>query len=142
MSHQTETKVVSLTNRLNDLDKIAGALEDIAELWSLPVDLTMTLNLVIEEAFTNVVNYAFQDESVHDIELVIQKIDNRLVISLKDDGVAYDPTLNSDPDISMSARDREIGGLGIFLIKKMMDKVSYERRGEANILTMEKLIAD
>jgi len=142
MSHQTEIKVVSLTNRLNDLGKIAGALEDIADLWSLPVDLTMTLNLVIEEAFTNVVNYAFQDESFHDIELVIQKIDNRLVISLKDDGVAYDPTLNSDPDISTSARDRKIGGLGIFLIKKMMDKVSYERSGETNILTMEKLIAD
>jgi anti-sigma regulatory factor (Ser/Thr protein kinase) len=88
MSHQTEIKVVSLTNRLNDLGKIAGALEDIADLWSLPVDLTMTLNLVIEEAFTNVVNYAFQDESFHDIDLVIQKIDNRLVISLKDDGVA------------------------------------------------------
>jgi serine/threonine-protein kinase RsbW len=138
MEKQSEIKMILLPNQLKELDTIAGFLDEIASLWKLPAQLTMTLNLVLEEAFTNVVQYAYDDKARHDVELTLEKTGDMLRITLVDDGKYYDPTQAPDPDISLSAGERPIGGLGIYLIRKMMDEVEYERKGNKNVLVMRK----
>jgi anti-sigma regulatory factor (Ser/Thr protein kinase) len=140
MEKHGETKKILLVNQLKELETINQYLEELSGAWDLSLPLTMKLNLVLEEAFTNIVNYGFRDDKIHEITLVFKKENNCLHISLIDDGIPYDPTKASDPDINLSAEEREIGGLGIHLIRKMMDSVSYQRVGETNVLNMEKTI--
>ena len=140
MENQVEIKKIRLKNQLNELESITKYLDELACLWDLSIPFTITLTLVLEEAFTNIVNYGYKDDESHEIEIVFEKQNNRLFINLIDDGIPYDPTLTADPDINLSAEEREIGGLGVFLIRKMMDKVNYQRQEGCNILKMEKTI--
>jgi serine/threonine-protein kinase RsbW len=142
MENQNPERTIVLTNRLDELQKISGFIDDLADEWNLPFHLTMSLNLVLEEAFTNIVNYAYQDKDEHIIEIILENNGQALDITMKDDGIPYDPTMREDPDVTLPPEEREIGGLGIFLIKKMMDKVVYRRENNHNILMMNKIIQD
>lgn len=133
-------KTLKLSNKISELETIQLCLDELVEKWNVPAALGMTLNLVIEEAFTNVVNYAYDDSDEHSIEVVFEMQDKILSISLIDDGNAYDPTQNATPDLSLSVEERSIGGLGVYLIKSMMDEVAYERKAGKNILLMRKKI--
>jgi serine/threonine-protein kinase RsbW len=129
---------LELTNRLSELANIQEALEANAERMGVSAAMLMSLNLVIEEAFTNIVNYAYADQEQHTIAICINRNDQELVITLTDDGQAYDPTQKADPDIELPAEKRQVGGLGIFLIRKIMDKVEYERKDNKNYLILTK----
>ena len=99
----------------------------------------MQIDLSVEELFVNIANYAYEDKT--GTAGISIGIDGREVtIVLKDEGIPYNPLDKPDPDTSLSAQDREIGGLGIFLVKKNMDSVSYEYADNKNILTMKKMI--
>lgn len=138
MEKEDNIKSLRLQNKLEELETISVFLEELAEIWDIPLALTMSLNLVLEEAFTNVVNYAYEDNEAHLIQIDFEMKERILTIKIIDDGKAYDPTQNADPDVTLSAEERSIGGLGIFLIRKMMDLVAYERSGNKNILMMKK----
>ena len=133
-------RTITLANRIDELSRISSFLEECADQWGMSMPVTMSLNLVLEEAFTNVVQYAYIDKSEHEIDLVIEKNGNELEITLIDDGEPYDPTEQKEPDINLSAEERPIGGLGIFLIKKTMDDVKYFRKDEKNHLVMAKKV--
>ena len=98
--------------------------------------ITMKLDVVVEEIFVNICHYAYEDSGFADIEVSLNK--NKLSITFMDEGVPFDPLKKDEPDISLPSDDREIGGLGIFMVKKMMDKVSYKYENNKNILTIEK----
>ncbi len=100
----------------------------------------MNINLALEEAVSNVIFYAFDDEKEHDIKIVISLENKNLSIEIIDDGKPFDPTARKQPDVSLPAEDRPIGGLGIFLIRKMMDNVTYNRHNNLNTLTLLKNI--
>lgn len=134
-------QTITLSNRIDELTRISAFLEDCADQFGVSLPVTMALNLVLEEAFTNIVQYAYSDNDEHAIDLVIEKKGNELELSVIDDGAYYDPTGQKEPDISLSAEDRPIGGLGIFLIKKTMDKVSYFRKNDKNHLVMVKKVS-
>ncbi len=129
---------LELSNRLSELANIQEALEANAERLGVSTAMLMSLNLVVEEAFTNIVNYAYADQEQHTIAICINRNDQQLVITLTDDGQPYDPTQNADPDIELPAEKRQVGGLGIFLIRKIMDKVEYERKDNKNYLILTK----
>lgn len=135
------SRSITLANKIEELTRISIFLEETAEQWELPMALGMSLNLVLEEAFTNVVQYAYTDDNKHDIDLLMEKAEDELTITIIDDGQAYDPTKKTDPDINLAAEDRPIGGLGIFLIKKTMDDVAYERKNDKNHLIMKKRLS-
>lgn len=137
---EPKRKTLKLSNKISELETIQLCLDELVEKWNVPAALGMTLNLVIEEAFTNVVNYAYDDSDEHSIEVVFEMQNKILSISLIDDGNAYDPTQNATPDLSLSVEERKIGGLGVYLIKTMMDEVAYERKASKNILVMRKKI--
>ena len=131
-------ETIVCANSMNELDRIVQWMEEIAEKWELAPGIVFNLNLVIEEAFTNIVNYAFTDQQKHTIEILMEIENQVLTVRITDEGKAYDPTLKEDPDITLRAEEREIGGLGIFLIRKIMDKVEYQRIDNKNVFTMWK----
>ena len=96
----------------------------------------MQIGVAIDELFSNVVRYSGSSN----MKLILNVNEDVLTAKLTfiDEGVEYDPLKKTDPDVSLSAEDREIGGLGIFLVKKIMDGVEYKRDGQKNVLTVVK----
>jgi serine/threonine-protein kinase RsbW len=131
---------IIITNKVDELPVLAGKIEELAEKWELPMALTMNLNLVLEEAVSNVIFYAFKDNEIHEIIISITLEENILTIEISDEGIPFDPTLRQKPDLSLPAEERPIGGLGIFLISKIMDSVNYKRYNNHNVLTLIKNI--
>lgn len=131
---------IIITNHVDELPVLAEKIEALAESWELSMPLAMNINLALEEAISNVIFYAFDDEKEHDIKIVLSLENKTLTIEIIDDGKPFDPTARQQPDISLPAEDRPIGGLGIFLIKKMMDNVTYTRHNNLNTLTLLKNI--
>ena len=112
--------------------------EEIGEEFSLAPDVTFNLNLVLEEAVVNIINYAYPKEEHEKIYLSAKLHKGSIVLVLTDTGKEFDPTMAPDADITLSADERQIGGLGIFLIRQIMNEVKYERIEGKNILTLEK----
>jgi anti-sigma regulatory factor (Ser/Thr protein kinase) len=133
-------KHINIKNNINQLPLLAEEIEKLGEEWQLSIAITTNLNLVLEEAISNIVFYAYNDEDEHEINIVFEKNENKIAITITDDGKPFDPTKKETPDISLSAEDRQIGGLGIFLIHKIMDEVAYKREKNKNILTLAKTI--
>ena len=128
-----------MRNDIQQIPTLAEWLEGIG----LPVELLMPINLAIEEAVTNVMLYAYPGH--HGSVLVEfakmidpQTADSRAVFTITDSGIPFDPTQKPEVDISLSAEEREIGGLGIHLVRQIMSEVQYERKEEKNILTLVK----
>ena len=123
-------------NRLSELDQLSDVVQEVSGEWAIPAGLIMPVTLVLEEAFTNIVNYAYQDGDSHDIAITLECSDGYLIITLKDDGKMYDPTQKEDPDINKPLEEREIGGLGIFLIRQFSEKIEYRRIDDMNVLSI------
>lgn len=109
----------------------------------LPDDCTPILinkiDLAVEEIFVNIAHYAYSPD-IGDAWISASFVDNVLTIIFKDNGKEFNPIAKKDPDITLSAEERNIGGLGIFLTKKFMDNVDYEYKDNLNILTIRKKI--
>lgn len=119
--------------------KTAEIIEALMASEDMPIsdDLQFKLRLCIEEVVENIVNYAY-DGGNGWVEVGTQLHDNTLIITLKDEGIPFNPLEEQDPDITLSAEDRQIGGLGIFLCKQMMDNLEYERIDGCNVFKMIK----
>jgi anti-sigma regulatory factor (Ser/Thr protein kinase) len=135
-----QEKNLEIMNRTEEIEKITIFLEELQPEWNIPDQLVLSLNLVIEEAVINTINYGYDDDREHLIELSFALIQGELSVTICDDGKAFDPTIMKEPDVTLSAEDRPIGGLGIHLIRKLMDKVEYKRENKRNYLTMIKTL--
>ncbi len=101
--------------------------------------LLKKFNLVVEEIFVNIVSYAYSDNDTNNtVTISIKDNDDKTIITFIDNGKHFNPLIKDDPDLSLSVDERPIGGLGIYLVKKMMDNVEYEYKDNKNILTIEK----
>jgi serine/threonine-protein kinase RsbW len=129
-----------IENQIGELPKLADKIEQLAERWEMSQALSMNINLVIEEATSNIINYAFIDDKKHEIRISISLINNLLTIIITDNGIPFNPLQHQQPDISLSAEERPVGGLGIFLISQIMDKMHYTREENRNILKLIKNI--
>lgn len=103
-----------------------------------PMKVQMQLDLALEEIFVNIANYAYAPEKGMAIIGIDITEDRQAVLTFEDSGTPYDPLAREDPDITLSANDRQIGGLGIFMVKKTMDDMYYEYRNGKNILKLRK----
>ena len=129
---------LALKNNIDEINRLHSFIEEVGETFALPMKTVMNLNLVLEEAVTNVIMYAYPKEEHEYIHLTAKEQEGKLIFILTDSGKAFDPTQAPDADITLSADDRQIGGLGIFLIRKIMNEVKYERIDGKNVLTLEK----
>ena len=121
----------------NDIQQIPTLAEWI-EMIGLPQELNMPINLALEEAVSNVMLYAYPGKSGQVLVECEIKSKDEVVFTITDSGVPFDPTQQEDPDVTQSAEDRPIGGLGIFLVRQIMDEIRYERKEDKNILTLVK----
>ena len=131
MEKKFNASIDELDNVLNFID---NEIKDIND-----NKLLTKFNLVVEEIFVNIVSYAYEDNSNNNtVTISIKDNDDKTIITFIDSGKHFNPLIKDDPDISLSADERPVGGLGIYLVKKMMDNVEYEYKDNKNILTIEK----
>ena len=131
-------KSIILANDIAEISRLAAFIEEVGEAFSLSPDVVFNLNLVLEEAVVNVIHYAYPKEEHQSIYLSAHLHEGSIVLVVTDTGKEFDPTLAPEVDITLSADERPIGGLGIFLIRQIMNEVRYERIDGKNILTLEK----
>ena len=131
-------KSIILANDIAEIGRLNEFVEEIGSEFSLSTEVIFNLNLVLEEAVVNIINYAYPKEEHEKIYLSARLCDNSIVLVLTDTGKEFDPTMAPEADITLSAEDRPIGGLGIFLIRQIMNEVKYERIDGKNVLTLEK----
>ena len=126
---------------LDQLDDVLAFVDEQLDLIDCPMKSRMQVQIAAEEIFVNIASYAYQPGAGKaDILVETAKDPRSVTITFKDRGVPYDPLAKEDPDISLSAEDRPIGGLGIFMTKKSMDEMKYEYRDGQNVLTIRKLL--
>ena len=131
---------LTLHNNVQEASLLAPFIETIATENGLDHSLTMELNLAVEEAVVNVMEYAYPQGETGEVTIEVSLADGKLDINIIDSGSPFDPTQKSDPDTSLPVEERSIGGLGIFLVRQVMDTVSYRRDDGKNILTFTKNI--
>lgn len=129
-------KRLILENDESQLVLMAGFLAEAGMEFGLEEKKVQALHLVLEEAVSNVMFYAYPEESGRRIEVEIGRDGDEVWVVVRDEGIAFDPMRREDPDVGLAAEDREIGGLGIFLIRRLMDEVEYERVKGWNVLRM------
>jgi sigma-B regulation protein RsbU (phosphoserine phosphatase) len=131
---------LKLLNQVSELDKIALRIEELSEEWNVPVKIAMEINLVLEELFTNVVFYAFEDSEEHVISIEFELIGgHELRIQLEDEGKPFNLLEKQVDDVfNKPLEERKIGGLGIHFVREMMSSVDYRREDEKNIVVLIK----
>ena len=131
-------KKLILQNEVAEISKLAIFIEELGGEFGLSPELVFNLNLVLDEAVSIVILYAYPKEEHQTISLIARKKDNQLIFVLTDSGKEFDPTQAPDADLTLSAEDRPIGGLGIFLIRQIMNTVEYQRIEGKYVLTLGK----
>jgi len=132
--------VLTLKNDLAEITRLAAELEAFCEQNGVSMDTVMALNLALEEAVTNVIDYGYDDGGVHEFQVELAVADGNITATISDDAKEYNPLLREDPDVDAPLEERRIGGLGVLLVKKLMDTVSYARTDGKNVLTMRKRV--
>lgn len=128
-------KCLCLKAELGNLDQATDFVARCAEEVGVAAGRQVGLSVALEEAFVNVCNYAYPD-APGDIELLCSFVGNDFVLEISDQGVPFDLLSLAEPDTTAAIEDREIGGLGIFLLRKFTDEVSYRRENGCNKLTL------
>lgn len=131
---------ITLKGKIAEITRLSQFIDTLGEELELSPVLVMNLNLVMEEAVSNVILYATDGNQEQDITIAAQMNEDTLIFTITDRGVEFDPTRAGDVDITLSAQERKIGGLGIFLIKKIMNEVEYHRIDGTNVFTLKKEI--
>ncbi|MBI5589874.1 MAG: ATP-binding protein [Deltaproteobacteria bacterium] len=127
---------IQLPAKIENMELLVQFISDIARKLGFSGKRVKEIELATEEALVNIINYAYPDHS-GDIKVTCtQDPSKALVIKIEDTGIAFDISSLKDPDISAGISDREVGGLGVFLIRKLMDKVRYHRKNKKNILEL------
>ena len=124
---------------IENLPKVMDFVGDHLESANCPPDIRFQVDMAVEEIFTNIANYAYNPEKgTATVRVEVTEEPITATITFIDHGTPYDPLAKEDPDVTLSAEEREIGGLGIFLTKKLMDDIAYEYKDGQNILTLKK----
>ncbi len=134
-------KELNIDAKIENLDEVLAFLDGELEMADCPMKEQMQLDVAVEEIFVNIASYAYAPGTGYAlIQLSILEDPRRVQVTFVDEGVPYDPLKKDDPDITLSAEERQIGGLGIYMVKKSMDNMTYEYKDKKNILTIEKNI--
>jgi serine/threonine-protein kinase RsbW len=131
---------IQARNALVELDRLN---EFLAAFWAsnqLPEDAIFDFNLSLDEVFTNIVQHGYTDLLDHEIDIELLLENGTVVITVEDEGVPFNPLDVPEADVTLPLHERSIGGLGIFLVRKLMDEIEYSRSGNRNRLVMKKKV--
>lgn len=134
-------KELTIAAAVENIEKVTAFVDSQLEELNCPMKAQMQIDIAIDELFGNIAHYAYYPkEGTATVRVEVLEEPLAVVITFIDNGVPYDPLKNADPDITLSAEEREIGGLGIYMVKKSMDDIFYEYRDGQNILKIRKEI--
>ena len=131
-------KNLILPNDVQEVPKLAAFVDEVCEAAGMDMSTTMQMNLAIEEAVVNVMEYAYPAGTKGEVRIEAQTHDTYVEFTLTDDGKPFNPTEKGEVDITLSAEERSIGGLGIMLVKHYMDDTKYKYVDGQNVLTLRK----
>ena len=131
---------LTLPNDIETIPQLNEFIDGFCEQRDIDNDITMSLNLAIEEAVVNVMNYAYPEGTVGYVDIEAEADDHFVTFVISDTGKPFDPTQKDEVNTELSVEDRPIGGLGIHLVRRMMDEISYRYADHRNILTLRKKI--
>jgi anti-sigma regulatory factor (Ser/Thr protein kinase) len=129
---------VILKNDLLEIQRLAQTIVTFGKTFHLSREIVHDLNLVLEEVISNTILYGYEDTNTHQIDVQISLQGQMLILQIKDDGKPFNPLEAPDPDIEKPIEEREIGGLGIYLVRRLMDELAYKREDGENVLVMKK----
>lgn len=134
-------KELNIPATVENINTVTAFVDEQLESIECPMKIQMQIDIAIDELFGNIAHYAYNpDVGPATVRVEVQKDPLAVIITFIDNGVPYDPLAKKDPDITLSADEREIGGLGIYMVKKTMDDITYEYKNGQNILTVRKNI--
>jgi sigma-B regulation protein RsbU (phosphoserine phosphatase) len=134
------TETLTIKNDVHEVTRFSNFMKSVTEKLGIEKSLARRLRLATEEAVVNVIDYAYPTGIEGDVEVKMMCDGRTLRFQIIDSGVAFDPTLKEKADTTLTAEDRQIGGLGILLVRELMDSVNYERTDGKNVLTLIKYI--
>jgi serine/threonine-protein kinase RsbW len=129
-----------LKNELSELKALYQLLNKFGQAAGLTEACITDVNICLDELFTNIVSYGFEDDLDHIIQVTMNMDNQVLTLSIEDDGIPFNPLEKKDPEVPADLVDVRIGGLGIHIVKKLMDDIRYQRKQGKNKLTMKKSI--
>jgi sigma-B regulation protein RsbU (phosphoserine phosphatase) len=129
---------ITLTNDIQQVPQLADFVDMVCEEVGMDMAVAIQMNLAMEEAVVNVMSYAYPADTVGDVTIEAVTIADQLQFTITDCGTPFDPTAKEDVDTTLSAEERPIGGLGIHLVRQLMDSITYERIDGKNVLTLRK----
>lgn len=134
-------KELTVAATIENIETVTDFVDAQLEELDCPMKAEMQINVAIDELFSNIAHYAYHPET-GEATVAVEVIKNPLAVEITfiDNGKPYDPLQNADPDVTLSAEERDIGGLGIFIVKKSMDDIAYEYKDGKNILKIKKNI--
>ena len=134
-------KELTVEAKTTNIEAVTDFVNEQLEALDCPMKAQMQIDIAIDELFGNIAHYAYNPE-IGKATVRVEVIEDPLAVTITfiDNGVPYDPLAKADPDITLSAEEREIGGLGIYMVKKSMDDITYEYKDEHNILKIKKHI--
>ena len=132
-------KEITQDATLENLDEVLAFVDGCLEEAECPMKAQMQIDVAVEEIFVNIASYAYEPQTGSaTVRLEIKQDPKSVVITFLDRGVPYNPAAKEDPDISLPAEERKIGGLGIYMVKKSMDSLEYRYEDNQNIVTIRK----
>lgn len=135
-------KSIVLSNDTQEVPRLTAFIDDVCKTVGFDPMVAMQIKIAIEEAVVNVMNYAYPVGTRGDVTIEAISNDVRLKFTIIDSGKAFDPTVQADVDTTLSAKERPIGGLGIHIVRQIMDSINYERMNNLNVLTLRKTITN
>lgn len=141
MDSDNEIRELTIKATAENIASVTEFVDELLEELECSVKIQTSIDIAIDELFGNIVHYAYKP-NIGDVTILTEVIDEPLavIITFIDKGIPYNPLTEPDPDITLSADERKVGGLGIYMVKKMMDSISYEHKDGKNILRIQKNI--
>ena len=132
-------KELTIAATVENIGTVTDFVDEQLEALDCPVKAQMQIDIAIDELFGNIAHYAYNpDVGNATVRVEVTEEPLAVIITFIDGGVPYDPLKAADPDITLSAEERQIGGLGIYMVKKSMDEITYEYKDGKNILSIKK----
>jgi len=133
---QRDSLALSIVADIVEIARVQQAIEQFATETSIASGIMQKMNIILDELLNNTISYGFEDPVGHEIHLTIELNDDHVTIRVSDDGIPFNPFTHIDPDTSLSAEEREIGGLGVMLVRELTDSHAYQRLSDRNVVTL------
>ncbi len=136
--HASELTSIKISNKIDEMPRVIEHFEEFAKRNEMSIAAVQKFNIVLDELLNNIISYGFTDFHEHEIEVKFQLKYLRLIITIEDEGIPFNPFRNDPPDIKLAINERNLGGLGVHIVKNLVDEYAYIRQSNRNIINLVK----